>query len=316
LAAAAPARAGDAPGAVYQLGEALAVGGQGGFDYITIDAAGKTLYVPRSSHTLVVDAASGKTIADIPDSNRNHGVALAPEAGRGFISNGGDGTVTIFDLKTNAVLGKVKAAADADCIIYDPASRLVLVCCGDAGCVVPIPSDIDPKTGGALPAIDLGGKPEYAVADGNGKVFVNVQSKDLVAVIDTKALKVIARWPTAPGGKPTGMSMDHAMGHLYVGCRNKKMIVMSAADGKVLADLPIGDHVDATAFDRCCGLASCGDGTLTVTRESPYGQFAVVQTVATVPGARTMAVDPNTGTAYLPVNTKAGFEVVVVKRAP
>jgi DNA-binding beta-propeller fold protein YncE len=313
--AAGPARGADEPAAVYQLASKLDIGGPGGFDYITIDAAGKTLYVPRSSHTLVLDAATGKTIADIPESNRNHGVALAPEAGRGFISNGGDGTVSIFDLKTNAVLGKVKAAADADCIIYDPASHFVLAFCGDADCVVPIRADTDPTTGSALPAIDLGGKPEYAVADGKGKVFVNIQSKDEVAVIDTKTLTVLNRWPVAPGSKPTGMSMDRAKGRLYVGCRNKKMIVMSAEDGKVLADLPIGERVDATAFDRGCALASCGDGTLTVIRETAPGQFAVVQTLPTVAGARTMAVDSNTGTVYLPAK-EAGFEIVVVKRAP
>ena len=320
LAATAPARAQQpviSPGpTLYQLGDTLAVGGQGGFDYINIDAAGKTLYVPRSSHTLVIDAASGKTIADIEGSNRNHGVALAPEAGRGFISNGGDGTVSIFDLKTNAVLGTVKAAADADCIIYDPASQLVLAFCGDAGCVVPIRADTDPKTGSALPAIDLGGKPEYAVADGKGKVFVNIQSKDEVAVIDTKTLKVLTRWPVPPGSKPTGMSMDREKGVLYVGCRNKKMVILSAETGKRLADLPIGDHVDATAFDRGCALASCGDGTLTVIRETAPGQFVVVQTLHTVTGARTMVVDPNTGTVYLPVIRNSGFAVVVAKRVP
>jgi DNA-binding beta-propeller fold protein YncE len=314
LVATGSARAADEPAAVYQLADKLAVGGAGGFDYITIDAAGKTLYVPRSSHTLVLDAATGRTIADIEGSNRNHGVALAPDFGRGFISNGGDGTVTIFDLKTNAVLGNVKAAADADCIIYDPASKLVLAFCGDAGCVVPIGAD--PKVDRDLPAsIDLGGKPEYAVADGKGKVFVNIQSKDQVAVIDTKTLKVLTRWPVAPGSKPTGMSMDREKGRLYVGCRNKKMIVMSADDGTVLADLPIGDRVDATAFDRGCALASCGDGTLTVIRETAPGTFAVVQTLKTVTGARTMVVDSNTGTAYLPAKEDA-FEIVVAKRAP
>jgi DNA-binding beta-propeller fold protein YncE len=313
-----PARA-DEPTALYQLADPLPVGGTGGFDYINIDATGQTLYVTRSSHTMVLAAATGKLMADIPDNNHSHGVALAPDAGRGFISNGGGaGSVTIFDLKTNAVLANVKAAPDADAIIYDPASHLVFAGCGDAGVVVSIPADVDPHSGGggAKSAIALGGKPEYLVADGQGKVFIAIQDKDEIVALDTTTLKIIARYPTAPGSKPTGMSMDRAQHRLFVGCRNKKMIVMSAEDGHILADLPIGDRVDATAFDRGCALASCGDGTITVIRETTPGQYAVVQTVKTIPGARTMTVDPQTGTLYLPVSVQKAFEVVVVKRVP
>lgn len=294
-AASAPSGAGP-----YHVSQTFHVGGEGGWDYMTVDPEHKLLYVPRSSHTLVLDAATGKTVADIPGQKRNHGVAIVPSAGRGFITDGQDGSVTIFDLKTYAVLGKVKAADDADGIIYDPASGKVLVACGDAGVVVPISADVDVKTGKADAAVDLGGKPEFLAADGQGKAFINLEDKDQIAVVDTKTMKVINKWPVSPGGSPVGMSMDRAHRRLFVGCRKpQKLIVMSADDGKVLADLPIGAGVDATRFDGDA-FASCGDGTLAVARETAPGKFEIVQTVPTPRGARTMDVDPTTHTIYLP----------------
>src|SRR5882672_4415265 len=225
------------------------IGGEGGMDYVTLDANSHRLYVPRSTHTMVIDADSGKTLADIPGQKHNHGVALVPEAGRGFISDG-DGAVVIFDLKTNAVLGTVAAQPDADGIIYDKATGLVLVSCGDDGTLVTIKADVDPKTGSIDTPIDLGGKPEFLAANGAGKVYVNLEDKDQIAVVDLKARKVLAHWPVAPGGAPVGMSIDPAKHRLFVGCRKpQKMIVMSTEDGKVLADLPIGAGVDATKFD-------------------------------------------------------------------
>ena len=257
------------------------------------------LYVPRTTHTMVLDAATGKTVADIPGQQRNHGVAIVSGVGRGFISDGEDGSVTIFDLKTNEVLGKVKADKDADCIIYDPASRKVLVACGDAGTLISIPVDVDPKNGKADPPIALGGKPEFLAA-ADGKAYVNLVDKDQVVVVDTKTLTVIGKWPTAPGGGPTGMSMDVVHHRLFIGCRRpQKLIIMSSDDGKVLADLPIGAGNDATQFAGDA-FASCRDGTLAVARETSPGKFEMVQTVETRPGARTMCIDPKTHTIYLP----------------
>jgi len=285
----------------YHVSQTFHVGGEGGWDYLTVDPEHKLLYVPRSTHTMVLDANTGKTIADIPGQKRNHGVAIAPGAGRGFITDGQDGSVTIFDLKTYSVLGKVKTADDADGVIYDPASGKVLVACGDAGVLVPISADIDVKTGKADPAIELGGKPEFLAADGQGKAYVNLEDKDQVAVVDTKAMKVLSHWPVAPGGLPVGMAMDAVHRRLYIGCRKpQKLIVMNADDGKVLADLPIGAGVDATKFADGDAFVSCGDGTLTVARETAPGKFEIVQTVQTRRGARTMGVDPSTHTAYLP----------------
>jgi len=303
------------------------IGGDGGMDYITADAQNHRLYVPRSTHVMVIDADSGKTIADIAGQKHNHGVAIAPEAGRGFITDG-EGSVVIFDLNTNAVLGTLKARQDADGIIYDKATGLVLVSCGDDGTLVTIKADVDPKTGSIDPPIDLGGKPEFLTSDGAGKVYVNLEDKDQVAVVDLKARKVLAHWPVAPGGSPVGLSIDTAKHRLYVGCRKpQKMIVMSTDDGKVIADLPIGAGVDATKFDGQQGFASCRDGKLNVVGEGASGKFEIVQTVTTAVGAKTMDVDPATHKIYLPTfefeEAKAGarpaakpgsFMIVVVGR--
>ncbi|MGC1649099.1 MAG: YncE family protein [Candidatus Sulfotelmatobacter sp.] len=276
------------------------IGGEGGMDYITLDAKNHRLYVPRSTHTMVIDADSGKTLGDILGQKHNHGVALVPEAGRGFISDG-EGAVVIFDLKTNAVLGTLKARPDADGIIFDKASGLVLVVSGDDGVLMTIKPDVDPKTGSIDAPIELGGKPEFLAADGAGKVYINLEDKDQVAVVDLKARKVLAHWPVAPGGSPVGLSIDTEKHRLFIGCRKpQKLIVMSTDDGKVLADLPITTGVDATKFDGHQAFASCRDGKLQVAGETAPGKFEIEQTVTTPVGAKTMDVDPETHKAYLP----------------
>ncbi len=291
---------------VFAVADTFHVGGEGGWDYLTVDSAHRLLYVPRSTHTMVLDAATGKATADIPGQQRNHGVALVPDAGRGFISDGKDGSVTIFDLKTYAVLGKVKADDDADGIIYDAASRKVLVSCGDANALLVISPDVNPKTGKADGSVPLGGKPEFLAADGKGRVFVNLEDKDEVAVVDIKAMKVLAKWPVAPGGAPVGMAIDSERHRLFVGCRKpQKLIVMNTDDGKVLAELPIGAGVDATAFDGGYVFASCHDGSLAVAHETSPGKFEIVQDVKTLTGARTMGVDAATHEIFLPT---ADFE--------
>jgi hypothetical protein len=305
------------------------IGGDGGWDYVTVDAANHRLYIPRSTHTMVVDADSGKTIADIPGQKHNHGVALVPEAGRGFISDG-SGAVVIFDLKTNAVLGTLTARPDADGTIYDKASGLVLVVSGDDGVLMTLKPDVDPKTGSIDAPIDLGGKPEFLASDGAGKVYINLEDKNQIAVVDIKARKVLAHWPVAPGGSPVGLSIDTTKRRLFIGCRNpQKLIVMSTDDGKVIADLPIGAGVDATKFDGHQAFASCRDGKLEVAGESASGKFEILQTVATPVGARTMDVDSGTHKVYLataefeepkpgatgrPVAKPGSFMIVVVAR--
>jgi hypothetical protein len=292
----------EAAAASYAVTQTLKVGGPGSWDYVTVDSQNQRLYLTRTTHMLVLEAATGKVIADIPGLKRAHGVALVPQVGRGFISDGQDGSVVIFDLKTNAVLGKVAAANDADGIIYDQASDRVLVSCGDANALVAIKPDVDLKAGKADAPLDLGGKPEFLAADGKGNVFVNLVDKDVVAVVDTKAMKLLSRWPVAPGGQPTGLAIDSAKGRLFVGCRSGKLIVMSTAEGKVISNLPIGTVNDACAFDPGTGeaFASCGDGSVTIVMEKSPDTFEIVQKLETRKGAKTMGLDPVEHILYLP----------------
>ncbi|MDT7815960.1 MAG: hypothetical protein QOJ51_4364 [Acidobacteriaceae bacterium] len=303
LVALAPARA----QSTWHVEKTMPIGGAGGMDYITVDSATGRLYVPRSTHTMVIDAISGKTLGDIPGQKIAHGVALVPKLNRGFITDGGGGgSVTIFDLKTNAVLGVIAAVPDADGIIYDPGSDRILVSAGDSNCLVTFKPDIDPKTGRIEPPIQLGGAPEFLAADGAGKAYVNLEDKDNVAVVDLKARTVIAHWPVSPGGRPVGMALDREHHALIIGCRKpQKMIVMSTEDGKVLGDLPIGMGVDATRVEGTEAFASCGDGTLTVVNRSSAGKYAVVQSVTTARGAKTLDIDRKTHKIYLPT---ADFE--------
>ena len=275
------------------------IGGEGGWDYVTVDAQNHRLYVPRTTHTMVIDSESGKTIADIPGQKHNHGVALAPKAGRGFITDG-NGAIVIFDLKTNAVLATVKAREDADGIIFDESTNLVLAVAGDDGVLMTLNADADPKTATLDPPIDLGGKAEFLAADGAGKVYVNLEDKNQVAVVDLKTRKVLAHWPVTPGGTPVGLSIDTKKHMLFIGCRNpKKLIVMSTDDGKIVAELPIGAGVDATRFDGHQAFASCRDGHLEIAGEV-NGTFKILQSLTTPVGARTMDLDVAAHKIYLP----------------
>src|ERR1700724_2068011 len=283
----------------WAVEKTLHIGGEGGMDYVTLDADNHRLYVPRSTHTMVIDADSGKTLADIPGQKHNHGVALVPKVGRGFISDG-DGAVVIFDLNTNAVLGSLAAQPDADGIIFDKATGLVLVVSGDNGVLMTLKPDVDPKTGSIDAPIDLGGKPEYLAADGAGKVYINLEDKDQVAVVDLKARKVLAHWPVAPGGSPVGLAIDTVTHRLFIGCRKpQKMLIMSTDDGKVVGDLPIAAGVDATRWDGHQTFASTREGKLSIAEEKA-GKWQTVQTVTTGLGTKTMDIDQAAHKIYLP----------------
>lgn len=276
------------------------IGGTGSWDYLTVDAPNHRLFVPRSTHTMVIDADSGKTLGDIPGQKIAHGVAIVPQAGRGFITDGG-GAIVVFDLKTYGVLGKLASEPDSDGIIYDHASGQILAVSGDKGVLMTFKPGIDPADGKIDSPIELGGAPEFLAVDGAGKAYVNLEDKNEVAVVDLKARKVIARWPVTPGGAPVGMSIDPKGRRLFIGCRKPaKMIVMSTETGKVLSNLPIGDGVDATRVYGGQAFASCRDGSLTVVGETGPGKFGVAQTVKTAAGARTMDIDAMTQKIYLP----------------
>jgi DNA-binding beta-propeller fold protein YncE len=285
----------------WQVTKTFSVGGEGGWDYLTVDPPNHRLFVTRATHTQVIDEQTGKMLADIPGQIRSHGVALAPKAGRGFITDGGgSGAILIFDLKTYQVLGKLATMPDSDGIIYDPATDLVLAVSGDGGALMTFKPDINPRTGKIDEPIKLDGAPEFLAADGNGKAYINLEDKDTVAVVDLRTRTVVARWPVAPGGRPVGMAIDTSAHRLFIGCRNpQKMIVMSTSDGKIEASLPIGAGVDATRVFHSQAFASCRDGSLAVVGEKA-GKFELEQTVKTLDGARTMGLDPETQQIFLP----------------
>ena len=285
----------------FDVTKTMHIGGEGAWDYITVDSATHRLFVTRTTHTMVIDAVTGKTLADVPGQKRSHGTAIVPAIGRGFITDGGgDGAIVVFDLKTYATLGSLATMPDSDGIIYDSAVNLVLAVSGDKGMLMTFKPDIDPVNGKIDPPIDLGGAPEYLAYDDAGKAYINLEDKDLVAVVDLKTRKVVARWPVAPGGHPVGLAIDRKTHRLFIGCRNpQKLVVMSTDDGKILADLPIGAGVDATKFHAGKAFASCGDGQLIVVSEKD-GKFSVDQIVKTPNGARTMGIDDSTFSVYLP----------------
>jgi DNA-binding beta-propeller fold protein YncE len=297
----AAAVAATAPG--YHVVNTYKLGGDGGWDYLTVDASARRIYISRATHVMVVDADSGKSVGDIADTPGVHGIALAPELGRGFVSNGREGTVSIFDLKTLATSSKVKVGDNPDAILYDPATKRVFTFNGRSH----DSTAIDAASGKVLGTIKLDGKPEFAASDAKGKVFVNIEDKSELVAIDPNKLEVTAKWPLAPCTEPSGLSIDRKNRRLFVGCGNKMMAVVDADSGKVLATPAIGDGVDATTFDAETGLAfaSCGEGVLTVVKEESPDKFSVAENVPTQAGARTLALDAKTHNIFV-VTAKFG----------
>jgi hypothetical protein len=286
----------------YRLAEIFRVGGAGTWDFVAIDSERRLLFVPRDTHTLVLNAVTGKVVADITGQKHSRGVALVPGVGRGFITDGAENVVVIFDLNTYQVLGKIKVEEEADAIVYDEASDKLLVGCEEATALSVFSPSIDPKSGRAV-TLKLGGKPEHIVPDGKGRAFVALEDRHEIALVDIKAMKLLSRWPTKPGGDPVGLALDRQRRLLFVGCRNPtKLIVMGADDGKLVADLPIGPRNDGVILDAGDVFASCADGTIAVARETKPGKFEVVESVRTKPGARTMTFDAKSGTFYLPTS--------------
>jgi DNA-binding beta-propeller fold protein YncE len=292
-----------AEGSGYRIINTFTLGGEGGWDYLTLDADSRHLYISRGTHVIVMNADSGVVEGDIPDTPGVHGIALAPELGKGFISNGRENTITIFDLKSLKMTSKVKAGQNPDAILYDPATKHVFTFNGKSH----DSTAVDATNGNVLATIKLDGKPEFAVSDGTGRVFVNIEDKSELTEIDPTGLKVKKSWPLAPCTEPSGLAIDRKTHRVFAGCDNKMMAVVDYDSGKVVATLPIGEGVDATAFDPDTNLAfaSCGDGHLTVVKEETKDKFSVVENVATQEGARTMALDTKSHNAYV-VTAKFG----------
>jgi DNA-binding beta-propeller fold protein YncE len=271
-----------------------AEGGGEYFDYINFDAASRRVYVSHGTEFKVLDADSDAVVGTVTGLKRDHGVAIVPELGRGFISDGDAGQVVIFDLKTFKTVGQIKADKDADSILYDPASKRIFCFNGDPHSA----TVIDPAKGTVVATLALGGAPEQAVADGKGMIYDNLEDKNEVIAVDSRTLKITARWSVAPAGQPVSIAMDRQHRRLFIAGRAPKTLVMMNADtGKIIGEpFPIGGRVDTNIFDPETGLVavSTGDGTIHIFHEDSPDKLSLVETVTTEYGAKTMALDPKT----------------------
>jgi len=268
------------------------------FDYITVDSSARRVYLSHGTEIKVLNADTGALIGNITGLKQDHGVAIAQEFGRGFITDGGQGKVIIFDLKTLKVIGEAKADDDADCVAYDPASKRVFVMEGDPHKA----TVIDAKSGSVVGTIEMGGAPEFAVADGRGTVYANLESTNEVVAIDSHTLKIKSRWPVAPAGGPTALAMDTEHRRLFSAGREPQMLVVMDADsGKVIQSFPISGGVDAAAYEPATGMifASTRDGMIHIFHEDSPEKFRPVQTVKTEYGAKTMGLDTKTHNVFV-----------------
>lgn len=284
-------------GSGYHLVKKVVLGGEGGWDYVNADPATHRVYISRGTHIMVVDP-DGKVVGDISNLKGTHGAALVPGLNRGYSSNGQSNSVTIFDLKTLQVIKEVPlpAAQGPDGYLYDPASKRVFVFNARSQDA----AGIDAKTGEVAGMVPLGGKPEAAVADGQGHIFVNNEDKTLLVEFDSKALKMLNERPIEGCESPSGLAIDTAHKRVFVGCHNQQMVVVDYTTGKSVAKIAIGNGIDATWFDPGTQLAfsSCGDGTITAAHEDSPDKYTVVDTIKTQTGARTMALDTGNHMIY------------------
>jgi DNA-binding beta-propeller fold protein YncE len=283
----------------YHLEKKVKLGGRGFWDYLAIDTAARHVFITNDKRVLIIDADTGGIVGEITDSKIEgaHGVAIVEDLGKGVTSNGVSNTATVFDLTTLKPTATIATGKHPDAIIYDPASRLVFTFNGESNDATAMAV----KTGTVASTIALGGKPEFAASDGVGGVFVNLEDKNEVVAIDSRLLRVVSRWPTAPCDEPAGMAIDAKHSRLFIGCHNKMMAVMDSKTGRIVATPPIGARVDANRFDPGTNLAfsSNGDGTLTVIHEDSPEKYTVLANVETEIGARTLEVDPKTHKIYL-----------------
>jgi YVTN family beta-propeller protein len=294
----------------YHITKKIPVAGQGSWDYLAVDEGARRLYVAHGTQVEVLDVDSGAIVGKVANTPGVHGIAIAPESGRGFVSDGQSSAVTIFDLKTLQTIAEVPVGKKPDAIIYDPATLRVFAFNGDSNSATAIRA----SDGQVVGTVDLGGGPEYAVADGSGYVYNNLEDASVVLKINARTLKVEQRWPTAPCASPSSIAMDQANRRLFIGCRSKVMAVMNADTGQVITTLAIGDHVDATAFDASSRLIfnSNGEGTITVIHQDGPDKYSLVENVASLPKAKTMALDPKTHRLFLSTAEAGQFEVLVV----
>jgi DNA-binding beta-propeller fold protein YncE len=294
----------------YRTIKKIPIPGEGSWDYLAIDEAARRLYVSHGTQVEVLDVDSGAIVGKIEKTPGVHGIAIAADLGRGFVSNGQSSNVTIFDLKSLKTISQVPTGKKPDAIIFDPATSRVFAFNGGGNSA----TAIDAASGKVAGTVDLGGGPEFAAADGKGFVFDNLEDESLVLKINSRELKVVQRWATGPCASPSSMAIDRDNRRLFIGCRSKVMAVMNADSGEVITTLPIGDHVDATAFDPETKLIfnSNGEGSITVVHQDTPDKYSLVETVKTLPKAKTMALDPKTHRLFLSTSENGQFEVLVV----
>jgi DNA-binding beta-propeller fold protein YncE len=286
-------------GGAYQLIGSIPISTEGGWDYLTVDPAAQRLYVSHATRVVVIDTSSDQIIGEITNTPGVHGVALAPELGRGITSNGREDRASLVDLQTWQTLAKVPTAPGPDSLLYNPARQEAYLFCGRAQAA----TVVDVRGAKVVATIPLGGRPEAAAIDVRaGRVYDNLEDQNEIAVIDTASHTVVTNWPIAPGAGGSGLAVDVKHHRLFIGCgESKSLVMMDAQNGRVIASVPIGAGVDADAFDPGTKLvfASCGDGTTTIAHEDSPDRLTVVQTLATERSARTLALDVRTHRIYL-----------------
>ena len=282
----------------YHVAKKIMVGGSGGWDYLAYDAPSHRLFVSHSDRFVVINTDSDKVVGEIGQLEGVHGMAIANEFNRAFVTNGTSSSVSVVDMKTLKVLSKIPVGKKPDAILYDPFSHRVFVYNGQSENA----SVIDAAKGTVISTIALGGKPEFSATDRKGHIFVNLEDKNEVVGFDASTLKIFARWSLKGGDEPTGLAIDVEHHRLFSVCHNKLLFVLDSDNGALVAKLPIGDKVDGCAFDPGTGLVftSNGEGTITVVREESPSEFIVMETVVTQPGAKTITLDPETHSLYLP----------------
>jgi YVTN family beta-propeller protein len=298
----------------YQPLKKVTVPGSGGWDYVTVDAAGRRVYVSHSTQVDVLDADSFALIGTIPNTPGVHGIAIAPEAGRGYISAGKADLAIAFDLKTLKSLGEIKVGKKPDAIVYEPFTKRIYVMNGESENI----TVLNATDGSVAGTIALGGGPEFAVSDGKGNLYVNLEEQNETLHIDVNTLKVKDRWPLAPCATPTSLAMDIENRRLFVGCRSKHLAVLDAGTGKIVFTAPIGERVDAGAFDSKTRLVylSTGDGKVFVFRQDSPDKYSVAQEITTKPGAKTMGYDSKTGNLFVPTSENGAMQVLVLSPKP
>jgi YVTN family beta-propeller protein len=288
----------------YKIGNKIHVEGEGGWDYLNVDEVNGRIFVSHATVAQAIDIKTGTLVGTIPDTKGIHGIAIANDLNKGFTSNGRDSSVTVFNLKTLEVITKIQVTGqNPDAILYDPFSQKVFTCNGRSN----NSTVIDAKDNKVIGTIPLDGRPEFSTTNSKGKVFVNIEDKSVINVINSATLKVEQNWPIAPGEEPSGLALDNQNHRLFSVCGNKLMVVIDAETGKVITTLPIGDRCDGVVFDpeKKRAYASNGEGSITVVQEENGNSFKVLETVTTQPGAKTIAIDKTTHHLYL---TTAEYE--------